>query len=240
MKKSWKNNWILAQLLVEKSLNSEIDIVLTNYMSKWICILHTHYSLIYYSSNEVGRLYRFSLKHPIVVIRFVRKPCVICGSDPPTIPKFPYFVLESRSIIRQYVFQFCQICCWEASPGDAQGLYYWRARSRVQSAASWRAGSICNRCRTSWCAMGQNCRICHCWHVIFYCCHTAMRPVNVYFHRCARQELSFDQQWEQKLSRAFVSWKIAKQNVIVTNTLSKPCEGPKGLQERPSNNQEHH
>ena len=36
-------------------------------------------------------------------------------------------------------------------------LYYWRARSRVQSAASWRAGSICNRCRTSWCAMGQNC-----------------------------------------------------------------------------------
>ena len=34
MKKSWKNHWILNQLLMEKSLNSEIDIVLTYYMGK--------------------------------------------------------------------------------------------------------------------------------------------------------------------------------------------------------------
>ena len=34
MKKSWKNHWILGQLLMEKSLNSEIDIVSTNYMGK--------------------------------------------------------------------------------------------------------------------------------------------------------------------------------------------------------------
>ena len=33
-KKSWKSNWILDQLLMEKSLNSEKDIVLTNYMGK--------------------------------------------------------------------------------------------------------------------------------------------------------------------------------------------------------------
>ena len=30
LRKSWKNHWILDQLLMEKSLNSEIDIVLTN------------------------------------------------------------------------------------------------------------------------------------------------------------------------------------------------------------------
>ena len=34
MKKSWKNHWILNQLLMEKSLNSETDIVLTYYMGK--------------------------------------------------------------------------------------------------------------------------------------------------------------------------------------------------------------
>ena len=34
MKKSWKNHWILDQLLMEKSLNSEIDIVLTDYLGK--------------------------------------------------------------------------------------------------------------------------------------------------------------------------------------------------------------
>ena len=34
MRKSWKNHWILDQLLMEKSLNSEIDIVLTNYICK--------------------------------------------------------------------------------------------------------------------------------------------------------------------------------------------------------------
>ena len=34
MKKSWKNHWILDQSLMEKSLNSEIGIVLTNYMGK--------------------------------------------------------------------------------------------------------------------------------------------------------------------------------------------------------------
>ena len=34
MKKSWKNHWILDQLIMEKSLNSEIDIVLTNNMGK--------------------------------------------------------------------------------------------------------------------------------------------------------------------------------------------------------------
>ena len=34
MKKSWKNQWILDQLLIEKSLNSEINIVLTNYTGK--------------------------------------------------------------------------------------------------------------------------------------------------------------------------------------------------------------
>ena len=79
MRKSWKNHWILDQLLMEKSLNSEIDIVLTNYMCKEICILHIHYLLIYYSSNQVGTLYRFSWKHPIVVIRCVRRPCVTCG-----------------------------------------------------------------------------------------------------------------------------------------------------------------
>ena len=32
--KSWKNHWILDQLLMEKTLNSEINIVLTNYMGK--------------------------------------------------------------------------------------------------------------------------------------------------------------------------------------------------------------
>ena len=34
MKKSWNNHWILDQLLMEKSLNSEIEIVSTNYMDK--------------------------------------------------------------------------------------------------------------------------------------------------------------------------------------------------------------
>ena len=34
MKKSWKNHWILDQLLMEKSLNYEIDMFLTNYMGK--------------------------------------------------------------------------------------------------------------------------------------------------------------------------------------------------------------
>ena len=34
MKKSWKNHWISDQLLMEKSLNSEIDMVLSNYMGK--------------------------------------------------------------------------------------------------------------------------------------------------------------------------------------------------------------
>ena len=34
MKKSGNNHWILDQSLMEKSLNSEIDIVLTNYMGK--------------------------------------------------------------------------------------------------------------------------------------------------------------------------------------------------------------
>ena len=32
----------------------------------------------------------------------VRKLCVNIYADPPTVPKFPYFVPESRSIIRQY------------------------------------------------------------------------------------------------------------------------------------------
>ena len=36
--KIMENHWISDQLLMEKSLNSEIDIVLTNYMGKWICI----------------------------------------------------------------------------------------------------------------------------------------------------------------------------------------------------------
>ena len=34
IKESWKNHWIFYQLLMEKSLNSEIDVVLTNYMGK--------------------------------------------------------------------------------------------------------------------------------------------------------------------------------------------------------------
>ena len=34
MKKSWKNHWILDKLVMEKSWNSEIDIVLTNYKGK--------------------------------------------------------------------------------------------------------------------------------------------------------------------------------------------------------------
>ena len=59
MKKSWKNHWISDQLLMEKSLNSEIDIVLTKHIDKWICILHIHYLLIYHSSNEIGRLCKF-------------------------------------------------------------------------------------------------------------------------------------------------------------------------------------
>ena len=33
-KESCKNHWILDQLLMEKSLNSEIDVVLTTYMGK--------------------------------------------------------------------------------------------------------------------------------------------------------------------------------------------------------------
>ena len=32
MTKSWKNHWILDQSLMEKSLNSEIDVVLTNHL----------------------------------------------------------------------------------------------------------------------------------------------------------------------------------------------------------------
>ena len=34
IKESWKNHWLLDQLLMEKSLNCEIDVVLTNYMGK--------------------------------------------------------------------------------------------------------------------------------------------------------------------------------------------------------------
>ena len=48
IEKSWKNHLILDQLLMEKSLNSEIDIVLTNYMGIWICILQMHYLLTYF------------------------------------------------------------------------------------------------------------------------------------------------------------------------------------------------
>ena len=44
MKKSWKNPWILEQLLMEKSLNYEIDMFLTNYgVNKYvfyICIIY--------------------------------------------------------------------------------------------------------------------------------------------------------------------------------------------------------
>ena len=47
---------------MEKSVNSEINIDLTNWMGKWICILLIHYLLIYYSSNQVGRLYNFFFK----------------------------------------------------------------------------------------------------------------------------------------------------------------------------------
>ena len=83
---------------MEKSLNSEIDIVLTNYLGKWICILHINCLLIYYFPNQVGRLYRFSLKHPIVVKRYVRRPCVAC--DP------VFFRFETFRIIME-IRDFC-------------------------------------------------------------------------------------------------------------------------------------
>ena len=44
-----------------------------------MCILHIHYLLIYYSSNEITRLYRFSWKHQIMVIRRVRRPFITCS-----------------------------------------------------------------------------------------------------------------------------------------------------------------
>ena len=38
---------------MEKSLNSEIDIALTNYMCKYVCILYLQYLFIHYSPNIV-------------------------------------------------------------------------------------------------------------------------------------------------------------------------------------------
>ena len=64
MNKSLKNHWILDHSVMEKSLNSKIEIVLTNYMGKWIWILYIHYVLIYYSSNQAGRFLPIFLKAP--------------------------------------------------------------------------------------------------------------------------------------------------------------------------------
>ena len=45
-------------------------------MSRWISILHIHYLLLYYTSNEVGRLLPIFLKHTILDKRHVRRSCV--------------------------------------------------------------------------------------------------------------------------------------------------------------------
>ena len=75
--RSWKNHWISWKVLeickngkiMEKSLNfGSVDhgkIIefwnrLSTYMCKWICILHIHYLLKCYLTNQVGRLYKFS------------------------------------------------------------------------------------------------------------------------------------------------------------------------------------
>ena len=52
-----ENPWISDQLLREKNIEFWNIIILTNYIRKWICILHVHHLLIYYSWNETGRLY---------------------------------------------------------------------------------------------------------------------------------------------------------------------------------------
>ena len=57
MKKWWENPWILDQLLMEKIIEVWNNMILTDDMRKWICILHVHHLLICYSWNKIGRLY---------------------------------------------------------------------------------------------------------------------------------------------------------------------------------------